>query len=92
MQDLLNQIRDNMNGRSVDGSLKFDCGDDGVIVLENGSADDQDRDTDCTLRLSRKNLEKLLAGDLNPMTATMMGKLKVSGDIGLAMKFAQLLK
>jgi putative sterol carrier protein len=92
MQDLLDQIRAGMGGRSVDGSLKFDCGDDGVIVLEGGSADDQDRDTDCTLRLSRANLEKLLAGDLNPMTATMMGKLKVHGNLSLAMKFAQLLK
>ena len=91
MQDLLDQIRAGLGGRSVDGSLKFDCGDDGVIVLEGDSADDQDRDTDCTMA-EGANLEKLLAGDLNPMTATMVGKLKVHGNLSLAMKFAQLLK
>ena len=84
-------IQKNLVGRSFDGSLKFDCGDDGVIVLADNQASTQDRDTDCTIRISRENLTKLLTGKLNPMTGVALGKLKISGNIGVAMKLGQLL-
>jgi len=32
----------------------------------------------------------LLTGDLNPMTAFMSGKIKVDGDMGVAMKLQKL--
>jgi len=84
-------IRDGLNGKSFDGSLKFDCGEDGVIVLANGDATTKDQDTDCTLQLSTGNLTKLLTGKLNPMTAVMMGKIRVSGDMSVAMKLSKLI-
>ena len=73
-------------------SLKFDCGADGVIVLADKLVSREDRETDCTIRISADNLAKLIAGKLNPMTGVMMGKLKVSGDATVAMKLGQLLK
>ncbi len=73
------------------GSLKFDFGKAGVIVLADGVATTEDRPTDCTLTISKENLVKLLTGKLNPMTGVMLGKLKVSGDIGVAMGLAKLL-
>ena len=84
-------IRDGLTGKSFDGSLKFDCGEDGVIVLADGDASTEDRDTGCTLRLSPENLTKLLSGKLNPMTAVMMGKIKISGDMSIAMKLSKLI-
>ncbi len=48
-----------------------------------------DHDADCILEISAQNALKMLDGDLNPMTAFMMGKLKVKGDMGVAMKIAQ---
>ncbi|WP_406650605.1 SCP2 sterol-binding domain-containing protein [Aliisedimentitalea scapharcae] len=91
MEDIARGIQDELSGKAFDGSLKFDCGEDGVIVLADNTASTTDQNTDCTLRLSRANLEKLLTGQLNPMTAVMMGKIKVSGDMGVAMKLGQLL-
>ncbi|MFW8593839.1 SCP2 sterol-binding domain-containing protein [Cribrihabitans neustonicus] len=91
LQDIADGIQAGLAGKSFDGSLKFDCGDDGVIVLADGSAATLDRDTDCTLRLSTENLQKLLAGKLNPMTAVMMGKIRISGDMGVAMKLSKLI-
>ncbi len=84
-------IQKNLVGRSFEGSLKFDCGEDGVIVLADNQATTQDRDTDCTIRISQDNLTKLLTGKLNPMTGVALGKLKVSGNMGVAMKLGQLL-
>ncbi|WP_133485225.1 SCP2 sterol-binding domain-containing protein [Aliiroseovarius marinus] len=75
-----------------DESLKLDCGEDGVIVLQDGVVSREDADTDCTIAMSHANLQKLMKGDLNPMTAFMMGKIKVSGDMSIAMRLGQLLK
>ncbi len=85
-------INANLPEGGFDGSLKFDCGKDGVIVLSDGAASTTDQDTDCTIRLSTENLTKLLTGKLNPMTGVMMGKLKVSGNAAVAMKLGALLK
>jgi putative sterol carrier protein len=91
LQDIAKGISDGLQGKSFDGSLKFDCGDDGVIILADGAASTTDRDTDCTIKLSQDNLVKLLKGKLNPMTGVMMGKLKISGDMATAMKLGKLI-
>ncbi|WP_170342657.1 SCP2 sterol-binding domain-containing protein [Ruegeria arenilitoris] len=91
LQEIAEGIQKGLVDKRFDGSLKFDCGADGVIVLADNTATTQDRETDCTIRISRDNLGKLLTGKLNPMTGVMMGKLKISGDMGVAMKLGQLL-
>ena len=60
-------------------------------VLADGTATTDDREADCTIRLSRENLVKLLGRELNPMTGVMLGKLKVSGDMGVALGLGRLL-
>ena len=73
------------------GSLKLDCGKDGVIVMADGKATTTDRATDCTLTLSTENLVSLIKGKLNPMMALATGKLKLSGNPAVAMALAKLL-
>ncbi len=85
-------IGKNLATSNFNNSLKFDCGVDGVIVLADKSASLEDAETNCTIRISREDLQKLIFGKLNPMTGVMMGKLKVSGDATVAMKLGQLLK
>ncbi|WP_422048527.1 SCP2 sterol-binding domain-containing protein [Shimia sp.] len=91
LEEIAAQMREGLKDRTFDNTLKFDCGADGVLVLADGTATTDDRDTDCTVTISADNLNKLLAGDLKPTTALMLGKLKVSGDMGVAMKLGQLL-
>jgi putative sterol carrier protein len=71
-------------------TLKFDCGSDGVIVIDGASTpstvDNADRDTDCTITLSVDTLGEMMSGELNPTTAFMTGRIKVSGDMGVALK------
>src|SRR5262245_53239352 len=52
---------------------------------------DGDHGGDCTITASEKTFRRILDGDQNPLTAYMTGKLKVSGDIGTAMKLKDLL-
>lgn len=91
LDQVVERMQKELQSKSFDGSLKFDCGDDGVVVLADGSASREDQDTDCTIKITQDNLVKLLTGKLNPMTGVMMGKLKVSGDMGVAMKLGKLL-
>lgn len=91
----LTEIADRM-GRKLattpfEGSLKFDCGAEGVIVMAEGTASTVDRPTDCTLTITQENLVKLLTGKLNPMIALGTGKLKLAGDMGVAMRMARLI-
>ncbi|MBO9473719.1 SCP2 sterol-binding domain-containing protein [Shimia sp. R10_1] len=91
LEEIAAQMREGLKDKAFDSTLKFDCGDAGVLVLADGTASVEDRETDCTIKISADNLIKLLAGDLKPTTALMLGKLKVSGDMGVAMKMGQLL-
>lgn len=91
MEDIAAGIRKALEIKRFSGSLKFDCGADGVIVMADGTASTEDRETDCTLRLSQENLVSLLKGKLNPMFAMATGKLKLSGNPAVAMGLAKLL-
>jgi putative sterol carrier protein len=70
--------------------LKFDCGADGVAVIDATSSPNTvtnvDRDADCTVAISLEHLNALLDGSLDPVTGFMSGKFKVSGDMSVAMK------
>jgi putative sterol carrier protein len=76
-------------------TLKFDCGDDGVIIIDGrakpNTVSNDNRDADCTVGLTIGDLEAMLAGDLAPTTAFMTGKLRVEGDMGVAMKLQSLM-
>lgn len=91
MDQIAADIRKALEARSFSGSLKFDCGDDGIIVLADGTATTVDREADCTLTLSQESLISLLKGKLNPMMGLATGKLKLSGNPIVAMGLAKLL-
>jgi len=74
----------------LNATLKFDCGADGVVVIDGKSVPNavhnQDLEADCTIAITLDNLSALLSGELEPATGFMMGKFKVSGDMSVAMK------
>ncbi|OYD09633.1 SCP2 sterol-binding domain-containing protein [Paludifilum halophilum] len=49
-------------------------------------------EADCTLQMSAEDFKEMLVGKLNGTAAFMSGKLKVKGNIGLAMKLENLLR
>lgn len=86
-------IRSNVGEDSgLGATVKFDFGDDGKVFLDGASSpnsvSNEDKDADCTILMSLEDFETMLAGDLDPTTAFMMGKLKVEGDMSIAMKLS----
>jgi len=82
------------NTSPIGGTIKFML--DGQAIYIDGSGDSnkvsaEDKEADCTITTSIETLQKLQAGELNPMMAVMGGKIKISGDMGLAMKLQNLL-
>jgi len=78
-------------------SIKFDCGDDGVIVIDasvspNVVSNDADFDAACTVGVTLEDLKAMMAGDLDPMAAFSLGKLKLDGDMSVAMKLGNIMR
>ncbi|HLX33390.1 MAG TPA: SCP2 sterol-binding domain-containing protein [Gaiellaceae bacterium] len=59
---------------------------DGAVTVEDGMEDS----ADCTISTSQEVFEKIIAGEQNPTSAYMTGKLKLKGDMGAAMKLQKL--
>jgi len=58
---------------------------DGSVTVADGM-----EDTDVTISASQEVFEKIIAGEQNPTSAYMTGKLKLKGDMGAAMKLQKL--
>lgn len=85
--------------KSVGGVFKFDLkgAEEGVwfIDLKNGSGSvgqgEPPSEAGCTMTMNSEDFAKMFAGQLKPTSAFMMGKLKIKGDMGLAMKLEKLM-
>lgn len=66
-------------------SVKFDFGDDGKVFVSGEEAVPSDDDADCTISVSKDDFVALSKGELDPMGAFMSGKIKVAGDMSVAM-------
>lgn len=89
--DIAASMKSRVESSGFDRSVKFDTGGDGVVVIDGATISIVDAPTDCTIKLSLDDLESLISGDLNPTMAFMTGKIKVEGDMSVAMALSQLL-
>lgn len=90
------EIRDKAQDMDANGkTVRIDLKGEGFISIDGTTApptvsnDDRD-DADVTLIISEEDFAGLIDGSLNPQMAFMMGKLKIDGDMGLALKLGDL--
>ena len=84
---LSEKIGDGFDG----GSVKFDIEGEGGVRIDGDGVRADDGDADCTLTADADTFQEILSGDLNPTAAFMTAKLKVDGDMGIAMKLGSVL-
>ncbi|MEE9315254.1 MAG: SCP2 sterol-binding domain-containing protein [Rhizobiaceae bacterium] len=81
---------------AIDGKVvKFDFGDDGQLTIDGASdpavVNNENGDADCTVKVEKDVFEAIASGEENAQMAFMSGKLKVEGDMGIAMQLGSLL-
>lgn len=92
LEDITAMIKKGVGDDSGLGkTLKFDFKGDGMIFIDGGSVTNEDKPADCTIVISKDDFESMAAGTLDPTMAFMQGKLKVNGDMSIAMKLQPVL-
>lgn len=97
LEEITDGIRDRIGEDSgLGATLKFDFGDEGIVFVDGttvpNTVSNEDGDADCTMKISKDDFESMVNGELDGTTAFMMGKLKIEGSMGVAMKLQSVLR
>ena len=82
------------NAQPIAGSILFQLGVESIHVDGSGTENvvsAENKSADCTITISPSDFQSLIQGKLDPMMAFMMGKVKIKGDMGIAMRLKSLL-
>ena len=88
LEDAVKALREKMSKNSFDGTAKFEIEGEGSIVLNENKVYASDEETDVTFKASVEIFQQIFNGELDPTSAFMTGKLKIDGDMGTAMRLA----
>ncbi|AXI45973.1 sterol carrier family protein [Sulfitobacter sp. SK012] len=95
MSDIIDQavtvLNEKLTGADFGGTAKFAIEGEGAVMMDDTGARAADEEADVTLSADVETFQGILSGDTNPTSAFMTGKLKVDGDMGMAMKLASAL-
>ena len=98
VQTIISEMGSRLGTNSgLGGTLKFDFGDAGTVLIDgkatpNTVSDGTGKSADCTITVTLETFEKMVKGELDGTSAFMQGKLRVAGDMGLAMKLGPILQ
>jgi putative sterol carrier protein len=92
--DSLESRADPVKLAGMSNSYLFEIEDEGewLVTVADGnlSVAEGGGEADATITASGETFDKIVAGEQNPTTAYMTGKLKIKGDLGAAMKLQKL--
>ena len=88
IEDAVEALREKMSKNSFDGTAKFEIEGEGSIVLNENKVYASNEETDVTFKASVEIFQEIFNGELDPTSAFMTGKLKIDGDMGTAMRLA----
>jgi putative sterol carrier protein len=96
IEDIISAIKSKVGENSgIDASVKFVIDGDKFIHIDGKQVPNvvstEDKDADCTVKITTENISKILDGSLSAMSAFMAGKIKVEGNMGVAMNINKIL-
>jgi putative sterol carrier protein len=90
----LSERIDPERARALDASYRFDIDGAGTWRLEADGdrvlVSESDAPADCVIRTDERTFLRIVGGEQSPMGAYMTGKVRVEGDLGLALKLREL--
>lgn len=72
-------------------TVTIDLKGEGYLHISGSSVTNDNTPADCTVLVSKDDLEAMTKGELDPTTAFMTGKLKITGDMSVAMSLQPVL-
>ena len=91
LESAVSTLSSKIDGHPFDGSVKFELVGVGAIRIDENGVSVDDSDADRTLSADADVFQAIIEGDTNPTAAFMAGKLKVDGDMAMALKLGSLL-
>ncbi len=91
LEEVTKRVQDAVGAESgVDARIKFLFGQDGILFIDAKAKPNHvhnaDGDSDITITVSMENFERIIDKKLNPKFALMTGKMRLKGDIRIAMR------
>ncbi len=96
LQEVAAGLAERVGGKApLGGTLKFDLGEAGCLFVDgDGSGNtvtaNKNDPAGCTITMSADDFKELIHGRLQPTSAFMQGRMRVDGDMLLAMKLGQM--
>ena len=88
------KMKEGASKKSAFGNTVKFATDQGVVYIDGNqnppAVTNDDKAADCTIKMDFADFTDMIGGKLDGMTAFMTGKLKIEGDMGVAMKLSQL--
>jgi len=88
--DLVAIVKERAEGKDLSvlgGSVKFVV-DENVVLIDGNSGEitSEDNEATCTISTDVDTMQSIMDGSSSPQAAFMTGKLKVAGDMSIALK------
>ena len=91
--DITDRLREALKDRpGLPKTLKVDFKGEGFIHIAGQSVTNDDAPADCTVVVAREALTAMAKGELDPMSAMLRGRLKIQGDMAVAMQLQSMLR
>lgn len=96
LEDITNYVKGKVsNDTGINAIVKFHFEDDTCVCVDatkvpNVVTNDP-LEADCTVKISKEDFKSITEGSLSPMTAVMFGKIKIEGNMGIAMQIQKIL-
>jgi len=85
IEELTNQLRVAVAKGGLNRTVKFDLQGQGMIHLDGSVVTNEDKAADCTIVISKTDFESLAEGKVDGTSLFMAGKMRIDGDMSVAM-------
>ena len=91
IKQAVSALNDKVSGAGFEGSAKFFIEGEGSVIVDANGVRASNDEAEVTLIATADVFQDIMAGDLDPTSAFMSGKLRIEGDMGTAMRLSGIL-